>query len=99
MSQLGSNAKTCESFNANLLQANKTLNINSIQLSQVSQQLDSTSSDIVNKQAIVDDLARQLALAQKALEQAKNSFNQLTAQKSQLETTIASVKQNITALN
>lgn len=66
------------------MQANKSLNINTIQLSQVSQQLQSTYKDIVTKQAIVDDLARQLAQAQKALEQTKNTSYQLIAQKSKL---------------
>lgn len=61
---LTNNAKTCETYNSNLLQANQTLSIYNIQLGLVTQQISSTADDVINKKAVVDDLIKKLALAQ-----------------------------------
>jgi hypothetical protein len=69
-----------------------------MQLGFISQQLDSAVVDINNKQATVDDLMRQLVLAQQALQLAQNNSKQLTAQKTQLQQVIASSNLNISSI-
>jgi hypothetical protein len=69
-----------------------------MQLGFISQQLDSAVIDINNKQATVDDLMRQLALAQQALQLAQNNSKQLTVQKTQLQQVIASSNINISSI-
>jgi exonuclease VII small subunit len=65
----------------------------------VTQQISSAANDVAAKQAVVDDLMRQLAVAQQKLQMARDSSTQLASQKNQLQLNITAAGSNITTLS